>query len=74
MKHESRIKDTVLVTGSSGFLGSAIIKILQDIYKIKGVSRTKTINDFIQCDLTKYLKEVSDLTDTPPEQKFAHIA
>jgi dTDP-4-dehydrorhamnose reductase len=73
MKHESRIKGTVLVTGSSGFLGSAIIKILQDIYKIKGVARTKTINDFFQCDLTNN-REVSELAELISPTIIIHAA
>ena len=73
MNQEAGIKETILVTGSSGFLGNSIIKMLQHQYEIIGVSRAETNINFFQCDLTNDEK-VSELAELISPNIIIHAA
>lgn len=64
---------TLLVTGSSGFLGSLIINSLKDEYNLLGVSRSEANPNFYQCDLTSN-KEVAELAQLTSPDVIIHAA
>jgi nucleoside-diphosphate-sugar epimerase len=71
-------RPTVLVTGSTGLIGSRIVKALSDSYHVVGldVKRPKKVpagTNFVDCDLTK-TQSVSEALRQVADQSGRHIA
>ena len=73
MRNDAQFRSSVLVTGSSGFLGSLIINSLKDEYHLLGVSRSDTNPYFYQCDLTSDEK-VTELAQLISPDVIIHAA
>jgi len=73
MPFEVGVKETILVTGSSGFLGNSIIEGLRDQYNVIGLSRTELRNNYLKCDLTDELA-VSKLAKSISPTIIIHAA
>ena len=49
------VKDTILISGGTGYVGTPLLKLLKKKYHIKLISRQKNINQDIKCIKTKNL-------------------
>lgn len=73
MQHNECAKQTILVTGASGFLGGSIVEALKHRYDIIGVGRSVHDKNSFQCDLTNNV-EVAELAELVSPSTIIHAA